>query len=328
MEPATGGRRNGRLTSAALLLCLSLAVPSLAAAQTDPATEDRSVVVDELVVTARPIGPALWRIRRGDAEVVILGSISPVPHRPPWDTRRVEAQIVGARQVLIPPTGRVSAADALSIGFTASRLKMPAGQSMRASLPPALRERYDQAIAGHNLKAEKYDSWKPGAAGFHMLADFREQAGFASGKPATTIQKMAKAAGVPVRVFGRGSLMSLFNGAKTLTPAQHLTCLSSALDEIDREARIGRAVAASWSEGDLEAVRQGYPAPALEACAMQAKNARSVIDRGVSEAVSEIESALEQPGRTVVVLDLNFILRRGGVLDRLQSKAEVTMPTD
>ena len=42
-----------------------------------------------------------------------------------------------------------------------------------------------------------------------------------------------------------------------------------------------------------------------------------------------IHAALNRPGRSVAVIDLTFLLRRNGVLDRLKAEGDqVTVPTD
>lgn len=303
------------------------AQPVLDVNAADP--NDRSTVLDELVVTATPAGPAMWTATKGDSEVVILGAVSPLPHQPPWDTRRLELQLSDAREVLLPPMGRVSPVQAVSMALSRNRLKMPKGQSLELSLPEPLRTRYIQTLGVFRLDQRKYDDWKPGAAGFLMLSDMRENAGLSSAKPGSTVARMAKQHRAPVRIVGGSSVAKLFDNAKVLTQAEHERCLAMALDEMDREAALARPIADAWSRGDLETVRRGYPAPVLEACLMQMPSYRALVGEGVDAAVAELEKALTKPGRAVAVIDLNFLLRRNGVLDRLKaSGAEITAPYD
>ena len=57
--------------------------------------------------------------------------------------------------------------------------------------------------------------------------------------------------------------------------------------------------------------------------------AKVALPEGVNAAVVELEKALTKPGRAVAVIDLNYLLRRGGVLDRLQANgAQITAPYD
>lgn len=290
---------------------------------------DRSTVVDELIVTASPLGPAMWTATKGDSEVVILGAVSPLPHQPPWNTQRLELQLADAREVLLPPSGRVSALEAIPMALSANRLKLGRGQSLEQTLPPALRERYLYTLGIFGMDQSKYDGWKAGAAGFLMLSDMREKAGLSSAKPGSTIARLAKKYRKPVRVVGPGSIVALFNNAKTLSEEDHQRCLGLALDEIDREADFARPIATAWGKGDLETVRRGYPAPILDACLLKLPSYRALVGEGVNAAVAELEQALTKPGRAIAVIDLNFLLRANGVLDRLKANgAQITTPYD
>ena len=42
--------------------------------------------------------------------------------------------------------------------------------------------------------------------------------------------------------------------------------------------------------------------------------------RNVAEYVTAIDAALNQPGKTIVVINMGPLLRKGGVLERLEAK--------
>src|SRR5689334_1733469 len=83
-----------------MALLVSLCLTPVARAQDDPSL---SPLVEALEVIAKPPGPALWRVSRGDSEVVIVGTVSPIAHQQAWDSRRVERALTGARLLLTPP---------------------------------------------------------------------------------------------------------------------------------------------------------------------------------------------------------------------------------
>src|SRR5579875_2918426 len=82
-----------------LLTALLGAAPALAQTSATPGApsppasvaprSDESAVVQELEVVGRRPGPALWRVTRGDSEVVIVGGLSPLPHSLHWNETRV-----------------------------------------------------------------------------------------------------------------------------------------------------------------------------------------------------------------------------------------------
>src|SRR5688572_14036097 len=81
-------------------LALWLSVRSGAQAPLEPGADDTSAVVEALEVTARAPGPALWRAKRGESEVVILGGVTPLPHSLVWDQVRVDRALDGAQELL------------------------------------------------------------------------------------------------------------------------------------------------------------------------------------------------------------------------------------
>ena len=154
--------------AAALLAGLALCAPA-SAQEEDPAL---SPLVEALEVVAKPPGPALWRVSQGQSEVVIVGTVSPIAHQQTWDSRRVEKALAGARLVLTPAepkTGPIVLAALLL--RDAPRLRVAAGSTLESRLPPAVAGRFaaDREVA--RQKADRYDRWKPGAAGFMLLGD-------------------------------------------------------------------------------------------------------------------------------------------------------------
>ena len=57
--------------------------------------------LDEIVVTAERTGPGMWHVHRGDANVWILGSISPLPRDITWRSKQVESVLESTSQVLV-----------------------------------------------------------------------------------------------------------------------------------------------------------------------------------------------------------------------------------
>ena len=88
-----------------------------------------------------------------------------------------------------------------------------------------------------------------------------------------------------------------------------------------------RALAEAWTAGDLAGVRANYgPAP-LERCLQQVPSVAALIEKGTAGAAAAILSELTAGEKAVAVVDLNFLLRPNGVLDRLQAAgASITVP--
>ena len=337
MTVRTGARppRRGTLSLAILLVVIGGAPawadpPSVASiVLRSPADAGESAVVQELEVIGRRPGPALWRVRRGTAEVTILGALTPLPHALAWDQRRLQAAMEGARLVLLPPKSRTSLVGAMQFALFSGRLKLGDGRTLEAALPPALAQRFAAARTRAGRDAKAYASWKPAAAGVMLLADTRKRLGLSDAKPGSTVQKLAAARHVPTRAVGDLRLRSLFDSLAALSPAQNLACLTAALDQADAEAAHAGALASAWSNGDLEAVRAPYAAQPVERCLAELKSFPAIMAQGTDDQVRAVQAALAGGGRTVAVIDLNFLLRPDGVLDRLRaSGAEITVPPE
>jgi uncharacterized protein YbaP (TraB family) len=303
-----------------LLSVLSLVLASPAVAQQPAAEVDLgSPVVEELEVVAKLPGPALWRARGEGAEVIILGGVTPLPHSLVWDTSRVEQALDGARQLLIPPRPKVGVFDGLGL-LLGGTGRFKDKETLEAELGEPLRARFAAARTAARKEPSRYEKWKPQVAGFLLVNDFRDAAGLSSAKPASTLTKLAKAKGVPVRSVGDFRLVPLAKEAAKLDKAASVACLQDAVSQVEIEARDAQALAAAWAEGDLRGVRAHYGPPALERCVQQAASVNALIENRTEQGVQAILGALSQGGKTVAVVDLNYLLRPNGVLDRLKAR--------
>jgi uncharacterized protein YbaP (TraB family) len=316
------------LSSLDVALAASASPP--APASPTAAVPDESAVVQELLVIGRRPGPALWRVTRGDSEVVIVGGLSPLPHTLQWDTIRVEHALEDSTVLFLPPgKAHVGVFDAAAMFLRQGALKPAHGADMETTLPPDLRARFDRVRDSFHADPNRYRHWKPAVAGLLLVGDFHRAAGLSDEKPGTTIAKLAKAANVEIRTVGSLNVKPLFDGAAKMTDAQNQACLSAALDDIERESSHARPAAAAWAVGDLKAVRENSSASLVDSCLLELPSVQSLVEQGSREAVETIHAALNRPGRSVAVIDLTFLLRRNGVLDRLKAEGDrVTVPME
>jgi hypothetical protein len=323
------------LLMAGVMVLAALAPPALALEPpgAESALSERLAELSPLatleVVGRRP-GPALWRVRRGDTEVVVLGAVSPIPHLQQWDQSRVEHALARSGVLFLPQNRlRFGLIDGAAMFLNQGALKAKGPGGLEASLPPDLRARFERLRDGLKLDPRRYRELKPVVAGLLLLDDFHRAAGLSQDKPGTTVAKMAKADGVEVRMVGDLRAKTFFDAAARMTPAQNQACLSAALDDLEWESAHARPAAAAWAIGDLKTLFANLNPSLLDRCVMQAPTLQEVFDRGVGEGVGLIEGALGRPGTSVAVVDMTFLLRRGGVLDRLKAKGdEIAAPAD
>jgi hypothetical protein len=315
-----------------LVISLLMAAQGALAQEAAAPPTDTSAVVEELVIEGRPLGPALWKVRRGEAEVVVLGGLAPLPHQLKWTSPRLERALGVADLLLVPPQGRPRVTDLPAMTLRVASLRRGLGQRLEPNLSPALRARFAQTRELIGKGPGRYDRWKPAIAGFMLLADFREHEGLSTGKPATTVQRMARAQRgrrLKIEPMADIHLGAMVKSAASLTPAQHEACLTAALNDIEAEAARARTAAQAWAIGDLARVRANASVDLLDRCLLQLPSLTSLLEQDTAQSVRSIDQALSRPGTTVAIIDLRLLLRANGVLDRLKAKgAEISVPRD
>lgn len=299
-----------------------------APASAQSALEDGSTVVEGLEVTARPLGPALWRVKRGDSEVVILGGYSPLPHSLDWNKARLQRALRGATALYVPRAsiGLFSGAGVL---LTLGSLSLPRGQRLPAVIGPERMRRVEAFMSRIHKDPARLMGLKPAVVGFGLYDDFARAAGLSLEKPQTTIERLAKSMGVPIRPLAKLPVASMIRSLEKLDERSQLACFDAEFAHVQAVSDTGGAAAQAWATGDLKGLRQ-TAAPSFEApCLLGSPSARAVADKGVADAVASIEDALRQPGRSVAVAPIAYITRANGLLDQLKARgAEITLPID
>lgn len=320
------------IRSGALAVLVAVALAGGAQGQetvAPPLAASEPSLLAEVLVIGRPPGPAMWRVARPGSEVVILGSVTPIPHLQQWDKRRLERALNGADRVLLPPEFKAGAVDAARMFVGQNALKLPRGATLESTLPEPLRARFVEARTRARQPARRYERWKPGVAGFILVNDYREAAGLSGAKPVSTVRRMLKGRRIKVETVGSYRLAPLARSAARLPEAAHLACLDAALDQHEAEAENARRAAEAWAEGDIAAVRASYRTGLLESCLARLPGADALVERGVADTVRAVEAALTRPGKTVAIVDLSLLARPDGVLERLRAAgASVTAPIE
>ena len=344
-HPARGRSRRARPRGAVLLAAFALATsahalppkqPPAPWAPTGPspwdgapakATTSGGVTVGTIDVVKRLPGPALWKVTKGDAQVIILGAATPLPHLLQWDTLRLEHALDGADALYLQPRPSLSPLELVKLAVDRAPLQLAHGQTLQTVLPPAEKARYLRLLASIHGKPQTYDAWKPAVAGLLLISDWRRAAGLSEGKPGTTVTHLAEDAHVPVRYVGDFRLDPYVATAAKLSVADNIACFDAAMNDVDQESAHVPAMAAAWAKADLKTVGATYKASLLTGCLQRIPSVSALLDRGTDEGVQTIEAALVKPGKSVAVIDLNFLLRPNGVLDRLKAQgAEISIP--
>jgi hypothetical protein len=315
----------------AAALASGLALWGAAGAQTaavpvSPAPADPIPELSELVVVAHPQGPALWRVRRGDSTLIILGAVSPLPQQLRWNERPVIAALDGARLLLTPPKPDLGPMQVLGL-ITTNVWKVRQGQALEPSLPAPLRARFVAARTHAWQPPSRYAHWKPAVAGFLLLSDYRRSWGFSEAKPGSTVENLAKDMHIPQKQIASYRIGLLMKVAARLDDAQNLACLADTLDQMEFEGAHPQDLDDDWARGDIRAVAARYRAAPLQRCLLRAPGAQALIDAELAKAGDRLWDELGKPGKTVAVIDLAWLMPQGGLLDRLKARgAQIDAP--
>lgn len=331
-------RRISALFGGAALALTTLIVP--ATAQNPPPAppsvellpqDPGSAVVEELQVVARPPGPALWLVEKGDAKLYVVGSAPPLPHQLKWDSPRLDRALDQASLVLVPPEASVGPLQITKFVLTGGGgVRQPMlGKNLEDKLPPDLKARFVNARQQARRGAGPYKDWKPAVAGFILLSDFRQAAGLSEAKPVSTIERMAKAKGIKVKAMSQYRLGPIISSAGKLSDEGNLACLNDALTELEYDAQHATTIGTDWANGDLASVRARYSTSAIQRCVMRTPGGPGLLAQQIGQSADALNKALNRPGVTIAVVDLAFLLPANGVLDRLKaSGATITSPAD
>jgi uncharacterized protein YbaP (TraB family) len=277
--------------------------------------------IETVTVKAEP-GPAVWHLTRGNSEVWVLGLIGALPKGLEWNRRYLSELFDGAHAILMPPKADVGLADiAWFLIRHGGELSLPRGEVLEDGLPPDLRARFIAARDAVGGDDSDYRTDIPIRAAIRLQQDMMKKAKLSGDEPRDTIRDLASAKNIPARPITRFEAMDAIREVLKLTPERQRVCLAQAVEDatwaLDHADRAGRA----WAVGDIGTVKANYGESRFGACVLSAVKAMGDIDaRNIADTAAAIDAALNQPGKTIAVVNMGPLLRKGGVLEQLEAR--------
>jgi hypothetical protein len=267
-------------------------------------------------------GPALWRVTRGNSEVVILPTVGLMPEDLEWNKQSLEKVVAGARQVMLPPQPDLNLID---IGWfyiwNGSLIRQPRGQTLEASLPQALRDRFVAARQLSRREADRYATDVPAVAAIKLSGDFARARDLTRREPRRTVERLARAAKVKITNVGSFEVMPAVHELLNLSQDKQRICLEQVVDDTERVARDADRAANDWADGRILAARAHYSETRLIDCATALSSRAANVETAHNTMLANaIDVALRTPGKSVAVIPLGPLTARGGVLDLLGPK--------
>lgn len=321
---------------AALLLALTQWNASAAtAAGADTATAARAMEMVE-VAGLQP-GPSLWRISKGDHELWILGTLSPVPKRMHWDASDLDAVIRESQQVLLAPAVNVTS----KLGFFAqlalvpklfSLRKNPGKETLPEVLPPEVYRRW-QALSKRYFRATRgLEKRRPIFVAQELFNEAIDDAGLrADNGVSARVTKIAKKAKVMVdapmvvvEVKDMKGLVAEFED----TTLDDVACLDQTMTHVENDLDTMRRRANAWAVGDVDALRAMRYTDSYDACLRSLFGAPGLEKYGFVNLKARVrdawlaaaETALTTNRSTFALLPMGQLLRDDGYAAELRKR--------
>jgi uncharacterized protein YbaP (TraB family) len=282
-------------------------------------------VLDEIIVTGERSGPGLWHVRRGDAQLWILGALAPLPKGITWRSHQVEQVMLSTDVVLVTKPLEIGFARALWIFLTHHDLLMVSGgRRIRDVLPPELYHRFATQRARFTTDDGKWERFRP-----ILAAVFLEEAAFRQAGLSTRIdlgaavRTIANKHDVRVKEVTIAGVRDLLDTLKTVPVATENKCMAAALSTI--EIGLPRLIerASAWTRGDIDAMQRLPDSPEDLGC-----HAALISDSGSADLLAQmlhawlaaIDAHMHEKEVVLAVVNMDLLLEHGGLLDSLQAR--------
>ena len=304
-----------------ILSLAALLVASPLWAQT-PSTEASQIWgTPEIVEVKAPPGPAVWHLIRGESEVWILGTVGAMPDGLKWNKEYLAELLDGTRAILLPPRPSVGVFEgAWFLIKNGSKFSLPRGQALEAQLTPELRARFVALREKLGEDEGRYRTDTPLRAALRLFQDLSDKLDLTRDEPRDTINSLARKAHVPSAPIARYEVLDAAEDVLKLDLAQQKVCLAQTVEDVDRAFSHAIPAAEAWAVGDIRNVKVNYGDSRVLDCVTAAVHSVADInERNVADYTGSINAALDKPGKTIAVIDIGPLLRRNGVLERLEA---------
>lgn len=314
---------------------VSFAAPTETTAPPEP-PRDEIVQLEPHVVSGVQPGPGLWKVRRDGHEMVVLGTVRPLPKRMTWESDGVVEAISRSQLVLLSPSVKLDA----DVGFFGGLFLLPA--MLKATKNP------DGGKLAELVPAEDYARWlrlkkrfignersvekrRPLFAANKLYAEALDATGLTHDSPVSkAVSKAVKQFGIAVE---RPRIeIKVANPKETLrefaqSGLDDAACFHGMLDHVERDLPALRARALAWAQGDVDALRNIPLHDASNACMDAVLETKLAEHLGIADVRERIDAmwlekaqaALRDHETTFALLPMTQVLGEDGYLAKLQA---------
>lgn len=313
------------------------ALLALGMGQALAAAGDATRQLDAVEVAGLQPGPSLWRVSRGEHEMWILGTLSPVPKRMQWEAADVESLIRESQQVLLGPSINVTS-DLGLFGQLALVPKLfairrnPGKETLSEVLPADIYARWQVLSKQYFRSTRGLEKRRPVFVAQELFEEAIGEAGLRTDNGvADRVLKVAKKAKVAVEapkvvveVKNMKGLLAEFED----TSLDDVACLDKTMTYVEHDLDTMRLRANAWAVGDVDALRAMTFTDSYDTCLRSLFSAPglekygfvNLRERARDAWLEAAETALKSHRSTFALLPMGQLLREDGYAAELRKR--------
>lgn len=309
---------------------------------------------EQIVVTGKLLGPAMWKVSNGDNALWIFATLGPIPKGMIWESDRVEGVIAKADEYLEPPGADISVSPLVLLnpinyirGYSlAKRLRRnPDDKFLHDVMPPQLYQRFEALKAQYFPNDKDIEQLRPLMAGQNMVQQIQQKnalvgngdimkkikrlVGKKRGIKQTSTEVEVKLEGGYSKLAGRVEAM-----LASLPPEKELACMESQIKRMETDLEEMKSRANSWAQGWVDDFRnvifrgdEADPCTGLLTATSESKTIMEVMNESQQKWLAAAGKALDKNKTTFAALNMSEMFRENGLLAQLKAKGyEVREP--
>ncbi|TAJ95955.1 MAG: TraB/GumN family protein [Gammaproteobacteria bacterium] len=303
--------------------------------------------LEEIVVTGKLPGPALWKVSDGENNLWIFALLSPIPKGMIWESARVEKVIKGIDEFIEPPGADIDVSPLVMLnpinyvrGYRlAKRLgRNPDGKSLQDVLPPGLYRRFAALKTRYMPDHDELETMRPmfaiGQLGRTVLAQNNLVADRGIMKKIKRLvrrNRRIKRTATEVRLKLEGGYGKLADRTEklinSLPPEQEIACMETLINRYENDIESMKSRANSWAQGYVDDLRDGAvvfddanPCALMMLASSEGTTVEDLQKRSQQQWLAAAEKALTANRSTFAVLDIGELVSERGLLAQLKAK--------
>lgn len=274
---------------------------------------------EEIIVTGERSGPRVWRISKDGHELVVFGTISPLPKGVKWNSKTVEALIGDADVVTstritvnFPGVGPFKLVGLL-LEFR-KQSKSAEGAKLKDVLDPDLYARFSAARARYGAAPDEWETLRPLVAAGRLREQAYDEINLKTQDLVGDVQKIAKKKKkkwTTTSLTYKGNAKLALREAFAAADQNEIGCLKETLDQLELDLPSLRSRANAWARGDVASLRAMPEPQRRKSCAdvlRGSKELSRLLDEANAKWRETVEQSVQKNSSTFLVADIDTLL--------------------